>query len=92
FWGIKQYRDAGWQIIGDQIAVRYRVFGLNTFLVKRIKVQSIELQQNPLQKRRNLKAFVIRIASSVGGTKISLKGIDEEDGDKIMGWVNKRMK
>lgn len=88
-WGIKQYRDAGWQITGQQLAVRFRIFGLNTFLVKRFRIQSFELQQNPLQKRKNLKSFVIKIASSVGGTKISLKGIDEEEGNKIMAWFDK---
>ncbi len=89
-WGLKQYRDAGWQITGEQLSVRFRIFGLNTFLVKRAKVQSIELQQNPLQKRRALKNLAIMIASSVGGTKISLKGIEAEDGDKIMAWVNRK--
>lgn len=88
--GIKQYRDAGWQIANEQLAVRYRIFGLNTFLLKRSRVQSLELQQNPFQKRKNLEAFVIRTASSVGGTKISLKGIDEKDGNKIMAWINKK--
>lgn len=89
FWGIKQYQDGGWQISGDQIAIRQRIMGLNTFLVKRSKVQSLELQQNPLQKRKNLKALVIKTASSIGGTTISLKGIEAADGDKIMAWFRK---
>lgn len=85
-WGMKQYNDAGLKINDEQLSIRYRILGLNTFLVKRPKIQAMELMQNPLQKRKNLKAIVVLIASSRGGTAISLKGIDSNEGDIIISW------
>ncbi len=86
FWGIKQFKDAGWKITNEQLSIRYRTLGLNTFLLKSHKVQTISLAQNPWQERKNLKALTVMIASKVGGTKIGIKGIDEQDGDSILAW------
>ncbi len=86
FWGLKQFRDTGWKITDKQLSLRYRILGLNTFLFKRHKIQAIILEQNPLQKRKNLKTLSIMIASKIRGTKICIKGIDEKDGDKILAW------
>ncbi|HZK44458.1 MAG TPA: PH domain-containing protein [Syntrophomonadaceae bacterium] len=85
--GIKQYNDAGWQITDNQLTIRFRNLGLVTTSLKRQRIQSFQLQQNPLQKRKGLKAFNIQIASNIGGTTLSLKGINSEDGDQIMNWL-----
>ncbi|HZJ84110.1 MAG TPA: PH domain-containing protein [Syntrophomonadaceae bacterium] len=85
-WGLRQFEDAGWNITNGQLSIRYRTLGLKTFLLRGHKVQTISLEQNPWQRRKNLKALSVMIASKVGGTKIGIKGIDEKDGDKILTW------
>ncbi len=87
FLGVQQYKDAGWKINGDQLLVRSRMFGRITTLLKRQRVQSFQLRQNPLQRRKGLHAFSIMVASSLGGTNVSLNGINEQDSVEIMDWV-----
>jgi len=71
FFGTRQYKDAGWKINGDQLLVRSRMFGRITILVKRQRIQSLQLRQNPLQRRKGLHAFSMLVASSLGGMSMS---------------------
>lgn len=86
FWGKKQYKDAGINIEEEQIAIRYRLIGLNTYLIKHSKIQAIKLKQNPFQKRKNIKAIEVYIASSRAGTTARLTGIEASKGDEILNW------
>ena len=87
FFGVRQYKDAGWKINGEQLLVRSRMFGRITILVKRQRIQSLQLRQNPLQRRKGLYAFSMLVASSLGGMNMGLNGIDEQSCVKIMDWV-----
>jgi len=87
FFGTRQYKDAGWKINGDQLLVRSRMFGRITILVKRQRIQSLQLRQNPLQRRKGLHAFSMLVASSLGGMSMGLNGIDEQGSVKIIDWV-----
>ncbi|NLJ71639.1 MAG: PH domain-containing protein [Syntrophomonadaceae bacterium] len=86
FWGKKQYKDAGINIEEEQIAIRYRLIGLNTYLIKHSKIQAIKLKQNPFQKRKNIKAIEVYIASSRAGSTVGLTGIKSSKGDEILNW------
>ena len=90
FFGTRQYKDAGWKINGDQLLVRSRMFGRITILVKRQRIQSLQLRQNPLQRRKGLHAFSMLVASSLGGMSMGLNGIDEQGSVKIIDWVYPR--
>ena len=90
FFGTRQYKDAGWKINGDQLLVRSRMFGRITILVKRQRIQSLQLRQNPLQRRKGLHAFSMLVASSLGGMSMGLNGIDEQGSVKITDWVYPR--
>lgn len=87
--GVQQFKDAGWSVKGEQMIVRHRIIGRITYLVPRRRVQSVELLQNPLQRRKGLSAFNVQLASSLGGTSVGLKGISEEQGYEILNWVRR---
>ncbi len=86
FWGTKQHKDAGWKITEEQLSIRYRTLGLHTFLLKQNKIQSITLKEKPWQKRKELQALKLMIASKNGGTQVNLKGISKKNGLEIINW------
>lgn len=81
--GVKKYHDAGWKFAGNQLTLRWRGLGLVTALIKKQRLQIFESQQNPLQKRKDLYSFNIKIASNLAPAKMGLVGIDLEDRNEI---------
>lgn len=85
-WGLWRYRDAGWGINGDMLALRFRILNRTTALIPRRCAQSFTISVSPLQRRAGLTSFNIPLAS---GTAFGLVHISKFDGDKLLKWVSR---
>lgn len=83
-WGLWRFRDAGWAINGDMLALRFRILNRTTALIPRRCAQSFTISVSPLQRRAGLAGFNIPLAS---GTAFGLVHISKFDGDKLLKWV-----
>lgn len=89
FWlGNAQFRSAGWQLTGSKLLLRSRVIGRVSTIVTRRRIQSLNLSQNFLQKRRRLSTVGVAVASGGAGTQISLRGMDDDDSQLIIEWYS----
>lgn len=88
FLGYLQYRDARIGISEGTMLLRSRWLSRTTALIKKYRVQSVEIQQNPFQKRLTLLSYAVTVASGNKGQTFTLKELDEEDGIKFLKWVS----
>lgn len=88
--GRMQFRDGGWLIRDDQIVIRFRMVGRLSYLIPRRRIQSLELRQTILQKRKGLLSFKLQLASSLGGTEVGLNGLNWQEGNTILEWLYKK--
>ena len=88
--GRRQFHDGGWLIRDDQMIIRYRILGRISYLIHRRRVQSFELRQTILQKRKGLLSFRLQLASSLGGTELGLNGLNWQEGNTILDWLYKK--
>ncbi len=88
-WALLAYRDAAWGLRGDVLALRWRGFGRTTALVRRRRVQSIEVSQHPLQKRADLVTLSVRVAASPSTAVFTVRHLDAADAERVLEWVSR---
>ncbi|WP_335872367.1 PH domain-containing protein [Bacillus sp. 2205SS5-2] len=88
FWGYLKYRSAGWNIIGNQLSLQYRVVSKHTMLVLKKRIQSFERKQSWLQKRKELNSFSVVTTSGAGPKVGTVYYMNEQDGEKVRVWYS----
>ncbi|MEX0721646.1 MAG: PH domain-containing protein [Balneolaceae bacterium] len=87
FIGWMQYKDAA-LALGDHILrMRYRVLSRTTALVKKNRVQNVELDANPFQRRKQIQSLRVVAASGAGGIGFEIPDLTEEDCFTAYQWV-----
>jgi putative membrane protein len=78
-WAVLKYRSAGWDLTDQQLTLRYRIFVRTTILMKKNKIQSLEMRDSFFQRKAKLgtlEAFVKSGAGDAGGTMIDMEKSD----------------
>jgi putative membrane protein len=92
FSAILKYRAAGWKLDGQQLSLRYRTTQRITVLIKKNKLQSLELRESPFQHKVQLctiEAFVESGAGNAGGTVVDM---EKNDSLKVYEWFTREQK
>ncbi len=74
--GYQQYRDAGIARGKDTVVLTFRLLSKTTAMVKKYRMQSCQIQQNPFQKRLELSNFTVHVASGNQGRAFTVRDID----------------
>lgn len=90
FLGWLRYKDAAIGIDKDYIRSRYRMISRTTAIAKRIRVQNVELSQNPFQSRKDVYSLSTTVASGAGGMSFEVQDLNGEDCQLVFDWIGKR--
>jgi putative membrane protein len=88
FLGWLRYRDAAIGVNEEYIRSRFRNISRTTAISKRIRVQNINLSQNPFQKRKNVYSLTTTVASGAGGMNFEVEDLNGEDCKQVYDWVS----
>lgn len=89
--GYLQYNEA---LIGqsgttrETLIMRFRLLSKTTALIKKNRIQSAEMSQNPFQKRRSLQGFSVTIASGSQGRTFTIRDVTTETANNYLQWVS----
>jgi putative membrane protein len=88
FLAVMRYRDAGYLINGNFITLRFRQIARTTALVSKNHIQSINLNTNYLQKRKDLKTIAAVTLSAPAAVAFTVKDISADCGKIIWNWFS----
>jgi len=87
-WGALAYADAGWSVHGGVLALRYRNVARTSVLIRRQRIQSVSVSQNPLQRIAGLGTLAVRIPSSPAPATFTIRHIGFADARHVLEWVS----
>ncbi|UOE57707.1 PH domain-containing protein [Cytobacillus oceanisediminis] len=87
-WSYLKYRDAGWDISSQQLALRYRGIVRITVFMKRNRIQSLTMSESYFQKRRSLATIEAVAMSGIGGTGGTVPDLDRKEVYAIYKWYS----
>jgi putative membrane protein len=88
--GYLKYKDAGWHVTATQLTTRTRVLARQTFFMKKNRIQSMELKQGWLQRRKELVSVTSTIRSGVLAEVGKVVDMEMEDGFYVYEWYRPR--
>ncbi|MFX3622968.1 MAG: PH domain-containing protein [Ectobacillus sp.] len=86
--GYRQYKDAGWEINGQQLTVAFRRLGRITVLIKRSRIQSLSVSKTVLQESASLCTVKVYAKSGFSHTAFPLRDADEGAGVLLRQWYS----
>lgn len=84
--GYLAYKDAGWNLLDNQLTFIHRFIIKQTFVMKKYRIQSFRKDQTLLQTRKNLASVEATMKSGVGGAAARVLYLEEKDTETIMEW------
>lgn len=84
--GYLRFQAAGWRIDDAQLTLRYRWFLKHTLIMKKHKIQFMEMRQNWFQKRKRLGSLYSTIVSGGMEKKGKALNLDKDDIATIYQW------
>ncbi len=87
FLGWLRHRDAALALGEGILRMRYRVLSRTTAIIKRNRIQNIELSENPFQRKRSILNLTVTAASGAGGMGFEIADLDHNDCLNAYRWV-----
>ncbi|WP_307258321.1 PH domain-containing protein [Oikeobacillus pervagus] len=84
--GYWRYKDAGWNICGNQLSLKFRLFSKQTMILKKNRIQAMEYSQSWWQRRKNIVSLKATIKSGGLGKTGRVVDIDKQAALKIAEW------
>lgn len=85
--GWMRYKDAAIGLDREYIRSRFRSISRTTSISKRVRVQDVNLSQNPFQKRKNIYSLSTTVASGAGGMSFEVKDLNGDACLQVYSWV-----
>ena len=85
--GYKQYKDAGLTTRDGTIMLSSRLLSKKTAIVKKYRMQSTVLKQNPFQARLNLRDFTLHVASGNRGRSFTVRDLADGQIQRYWDWM-----
>ncbi len=86
--GYQQYRDAEIARGEDTLILTFRLLSKTTAVVKKYRMQSCQVQQNPFQKRLGLSNLTVHVASGNQGRAFTVRDIDSDKATGYRRWLS----
>lgn len=86
--GYAQYSDALIGVSGQTLILRFRLLSKTTALVKKKRIQSASISQNPFQKRRDLMSYIVTVASGSQGRTFKIRDLETSVSRSFLHWVS----
>ncbi|MEC5424694.1 PH domain-containing protein [Virgibacillus sp. C22-A2] len=91
--GFLRYQDAGFQIEGERLTVRYRILSKVTMFIYHKRLQAFEKEQNPIQKVQSLTTLRLSIVGVLGaGKHYVIKDLDDSKVVGLSEWYSYKTK
>lgn len=87
-WGYLKYKEAGWNIHGQQLTLTYRGLVKNTAFMKKNKIQTITIRKSYFQDKRALGSVISSVKSGVGTSGGMVEDLETQDLLKIYEWYH----
>lgn len=91
-WAILKYRAAGWQLKGNQLSLRYRTTQRITVLIKKNKLQSLNVQESLFQRKQRLGTIEVFVESGAGNAGGAVRDMDQKDIQQVYDWFKREKK
>lgn len=85
-WAYLKYKDAGWNLHGQQLTLTFRGVVKNTIFMKKNKIQSLSVWSSRFQDKQLLASMEASIISGLGGSGGTVIDLESEDVEKIYNW------
>ena len=85
--GFLRYKDAAIALGDDILRMRFRIFARTTSIIKKNRVQKLEITANPFQRRKLLQNFKATVASGAQGISFEIEDLNKEDALAAYKWV-----
>ncbi|MFS0691087.1 PH domain-containing protein [Sporosarcina sp. 179-K 8C2 HS] len=87
--GMWQHRSAAYDIIDNQLTMRFRGFSLQTAYMMKKRIQSMEMKQSYFHKRKGVATVIANIKSGMSVFHANVHHMDVEEAEKILDWYEK---
>ncbi|PLR77299.1 hypothetical protein CU633_11025 [Bacillus sp. V3-13] len=87
-WSLLMYKDAGWNLENQQLALRYRGLVKNTVYMKKTRIQSLSNQESYFQKKKDLATVEAFVISGIGAGGGKVVDIEKHDAIQIYKWYS----
>ena len=88
-YGMWQHSSAAYEIIDNQLTMRFRGFSLQTAYTMKKRIQSMEMKQSYFHKRKGVATVVANIKSGMGCYHANVQHMEVEEAEKIFPWYEK---
>lgn len=88
-WGYLLYREAGWNIAGNQVTLCYRYVSKHTYIVRMNKIQPLSIKQSWSQRRGQLGSVTVFSKAGPGPSSGKVVDLDREDYLIIKRWFQR---
>ncbi len=89
-WSWLRFKQTGWKIDGQLLAIHYGAFSRSIALVPRRRVQIYGTRVSPFQMRKKLATLRVSLASGPAAASFHIAHLPEEIAFSIMQWIGKR--
>ncbi len=86
--GYLQHRTGGWNLSGNQLALRYRGILKHTAYMKKNRIQSLDAKQSRFQARKDLTTITTTLKSGQAGYSSEVADLEERDASRIYDWFS----
>ncbi|NGP89735.1 PH domain-containing protein [Fodinibius halophilus] len=86
--GYQQYRDAEVKSGEDTIILSWRLLKKTTAIIKKYRVQAVEIKQNPFQTRLDLSDLIVHVASGNQGRSFKVRELLEKQAATYKHWLS----
>lgn len=86
-WGVAMHKDAAWGFDEVTLALRWRIISRTTLVVRRSRIQSVQVTRNPIQRRMGLATVRVQIASV---SRAAVAHVEESEAWRLFEWVSRK--
>ena len=87
---VLKYKAAGWSLDQQQLSLRFRTMNRITVLMKKNRIQSLEMRESHFQRKRELGTIEANVKSGFGGAGGTVIDIERSDLQKIYDWYSRK--
>ncbi|OLS34239.1 PH domain-containing protein [Bacillus sp. MRMR6] len=89
FWAYLKYKDAGWNLDGNQLCLRSRGIIRTTVFMKKNKIQSLEIMESFFQRKKKLATVEAFVKSGFGSAGGQVMDLETSDTERIYNWYSR---
>lgn len=86
---VLKFRAAGWSLGEQQLALRFRTINRITVIMKKNKIQSLEMKESYFQQKKDLGTIGASVKSGAGGGGGTVLDLESSDIQKVYQWYSR---